>query len=52
MGHISMMKKTKTMKKIIIVFVFSLFITFKFTAQVKDISFTFSPAAEYTWWDS
>lgn len=47
-----MMKKTKTMKKIIIVFVFSLFINFKFTAQVKDISFTFSPAAEYTWWDS
>ncbi len=27
-------------------------ITSKLTAQVKDISFTFSPAAEYTWWDN
>ena len=25
---------------------------FNSKAQVKDISLTFSPAAEYTWWDS
>ena len=44
--------KTYIMKKIILVITFFLLITLKFSAQVKDISFTFSPSAEYTWWDN
>ena len=40
------------MKKISVVLTIILLITSKFTAQVKDISFTLSPAAEYTWWDN
>jgi len=40
------------MKKIILIIAFFFLITSKFTAQVKDISFTFSPGAEYTWWDN
>jgi hypothetical protein len=40
------------MKKITVVLIFILLTTSKFTAQVKDISFTLSPAAEYTWWDN
>ena len=40
------------MKKIILIIAFFFLITSKFTAQVKDISFTFSPASEYTWWDN
>ena len=40
------------MKNISVVLTIILLITSKFTAQVKDISFTLSPAAEYTWWDN
>jgi hypothetical protein len=41
--------KFKIMKKNRYVILFS-FANFGF-AQVKDISFTLSPFAEYTWWD-
>ena len=37
-------------KKITILFLFLTILVSK--AQVKDISFTLSPAAEYTWWDT
>jgi hypothetical protein len=39
------------MKKIKISLLFLLLIAVAAKAQVKDISITFSPAAEYTWWD-
>lgn len=40
------------MKKIILMFTLAAFVITKLQAQVKDISFTLSPAAEYTWWDN
>jgi hypothetical protein len=39
------------MRKIILVLVAFFGLTVA-NSQVKDISFTFSPAAEYTWWDA
>lgn len=39
------------MKKIKIILILSFLFAYKGKAQVKDISFTLSPAAEYTWWD-
>lgn len=40
------------MKKIILLGLTSLMFGFYGKAQVKDISFTIAPTAEYTWWDS
>ncbi|WP_418262108.1 hypothetical protein [Flavobacterium faecale] len=39
------------MKKKLHIFLFLMLSSFCFS-QVKDISFTFSPSAEYTWWDN
>lgn len=40
------------MKKIILLGLASLMVSFYGQAQVKDISVTLAPTAEYTWWDS
>lgn len=40
------------MKKIILLGLASLMVSFYGQAQVKDISVTVAPTAEYTWWDS
>lgn len=39
------------MKKIQILAMLFILMSYIGKAQVKDISFTLSPAAEYTWWD-
>ncbi|WP_127845541.1 hypothetical protein [Psychroflexus aestuariivivens] len=39
------------LKRSLFIFSFILFFGFSSRAQVNDISFTFAPNAEYTWWD-
>jgi hypothetical protein len=48
--HLNRNLKFKIMKNISHVILFFFFTSFGF-AQVKDVSFTISPFAEYTWWD-